>query len=133
MYGTLDISTSGLVAQRTQLDTIAGNIANAQTTSRLDGRPGPFLRRVALMAAGDEAGGPGVRVTSVVEDHVRPPRVVHDPSHPHADANGNVAYPNVDPMVEMVNAMVAVRAYEANVTAIEATKSIIASSMRLLA
>ncbi len=133
MYGALDISTSGLVAQRTQLDTIAGNIANAQTTSRLDGRPGPFLRRVALLAAGDGQGQAGVHVSRVVEDHVRPPRTVYDPSHPHANEDGIVAYPNVDPMVEMVNAMVAVRAYEANVTAIEATKSIVASSMRLLA
>jgi flagellar basal-body rod protein FlgC len=133
MYGALDISTSGLVAQRTQLDTIAGNIANSQTTSRLDGKSGPFLRRVALLASGDGQGGEGVRVTEIVEDRVRPTRAVYDPSHPHADANGIVQYPNVDPMVEMVNAMVAVRAYEANVTAIEATKSIVASSMRLLA
>lgn len=133
MYGALDISTTGLVAQRAQIDTIAGNIANAQTTKRLDGAPGPFLRRVALLAQGNGAGGPGVHVENVVEDHVRPTKKVYDPSHPQANADGIVEYPNVDPMVEMVNAMVAVRAYEANVTAMEATKSIVASSLRILA
>ncbi|MCB9851824.1 MAG: flagellar basal body rod protein FlgC [Phycisphaerales bacterium] len=133
MYGALDISTTGLVAQRAQIDTIAGNIANAQTTKRLDGVPGPFLRRVALLSEGSRDGGAGVHVQDVVEDRVRPTKKVYDPSHPQANADGIVEYPNVDPMVEMVNAMVAVRAYEANVTAMEATKSIIASSLRLLA
>ncbi len=133
MFGALDISTSGLVAQRVQLDTIAGNIANAQTTQRLDGKPGPYLRRVALLSSGDAKGNPGVRVQSVVEDTKGPVRKVKDPTHPHADADGIVAYPNVDMATEMINAMVAVRAYEANITAIEATKSIISGTLRLLA
>ncbi|MBX3394095.1 MAG: flagellar basal body rod protein FlgC [Phycisphaerae bacterium] len=133
MFGSLDISTSGLVAQRAQLDTIAGNVANSQTTRRLDGVPGPFLRRVALLAAGSDSGGPGVRVTGVVEDRRTLPRPVKDPGHPDADENGIVYYPNVDPATEMINAMVAARAYEANVTAMEATKSIIAGSLRILA
>jgi len=133
MISTINISTSGLVAQRIQLDTIAGNIANAQTTRRLDGKPGPFLRRVALLSEGAAGGKPGVHVADVVEDNRHPTRAVKDPSHPDADENGIVYYPNVDMATEMVNAMIAVRAYEANVTAMEATKSIIASSMRLLA
>ncbi|MCG8407043.1 MAG: flagellar basal body rod protein FlgC [Phycisphaerales bacterium] len=133
MYGALNISTSGLVAQRVQIDTIAGNISNAQTTRRADGQPGPYLRRVALLSAGDGRGGPGVRVHSVVEDTRSQPRQVKDPSHPDADEKGIVYYPNVDMATEMINAMVAVRAYEANITAIEATKSIIAGSLRLLA
>src|SRR5262245_53151191 len=133
MFGALDISTSGLVAQRTWLDTIAGNIANAQTTQRADGKPGPYLRQVALLAPGDGHGGPGVHVQGIVEDMLGKPREVKDPGHPDADKNGIVRYPNVDPATEMVNAMVAVRAYEANVTAMEATKSMIASTLRLLA
>jgi len=133
MFGALDISTSGLVAQRAQLDTIAGNVANAQTTRRLDGGPGPYLRRVALLAAGNGVGGAGVQVTRVVEDTRSPVRPVKDPGHPDADENGLVHYPNVDLATEMVNAMVAARAYEANVTAMEATKSIIAGTLRLLA
>ena len=133
MFGVLDISTSGLLAQRVQMDTIAGNIANMQTTRRADGQPGPYLRRVALLSNGDGQGGPGVHVQSVVEDRMGKPRLVKDAGHPDADANGIVAYPNIDPSTEMVNAMVAVRAYEANLTAIEATKSMIASTLRVLA
>lgn len=133
MISTLDISTSGLVAQRTQLDTIAANIANVRTTRRADGQPGPYLRRVALVAPGAPDGGPGVHVEKIVEDTIQKPRMVKDPSHPDADANGYVLYPNIDLATEMINAMVAVRAYEANITVAEATKSVVASTMRLLA
>lgn len=133
MFGALDISTSGLVAQRAFLDTVAGNMANAYVTRRSDGKPGPYLRRVALLAAGDGSGGPGVHVQSVVEDTKSRPRLVKDPGHPDANADGYVAYPNVDMSTEMVNAMVAVRAYEANLTAAEATKAILKSTMRILA
>ncbi len=133
MYGLLDISTSGLVAQRTQIDTISANIANSRTTRRADGEPGPYLRRVALLAPGDAKGGAGVHVEAIREDVNVLPRQVHDPSHPDANADGYVAYPNIDSSTEMINAMVAVRAYEANVTAMEATKSMMAASLRLLA
>lgn len=133
MFRSLDISTSGLVAQRIQMDTIAANIANSRTTRRADGQEGPFLRRVAMLTIGDGAGGPGVHVSQIAEDTNQEPRLVHDPSHPDADADGYVAYPNVDVSTEMINAMVAVRAYEANVTAIESTKAMLASSLRLLA
>ena len=133
MYGLLDISTSGLVAQRTQIDTISANIANSRTTRRADGEPGPYLRRVALLAPGDAKGGAGVHVEAIREDVNVLPRLVHDPSHPDANADGYVAYPNIDSSTEMIIAMVAVRAYEANVTAMEATKSMMAASLRLLA
>ncbi len=133
MFGALDISTSGLIAQRVQLDTISGNIANAQTTRQTDGREGPYLRRVALLSPGDGRGGAGVHVHGVVEDTQSQPRLVSDPGHPDANADGIVAYPNVDMSTEMINGLVAVRAYEANVTAIEATKSIVASTLRILA
>ncbi len=133
MFGALDISTSGLVAQRTWIDTITSNIANAQVTRRPDGQPGPFLRQVALFSTGDGKGGPGVHVEKVVEDRIGQPRKVHDPGHPDADENGVVLYPNVDMSTEMVNAMIAIRAYEANLTAIEATKSIMSSTLRILA
>jgi len=133
MFGALDISTSGLVAQRIQLDTIAGNIANSNTTRRTDGKVGPYLRQVALVQAGDGRGGPGVHVPKIVEDTQQKPRAVHDPSHPDADEKGIVYYPNVDMATEMINAMVAVRAYEANITAIESTKSILSNTLRILA
>jgi len=136
MFGSLDISASGLVAQRTRLDTIMGNVANAQATRRTDGEPGPYKRRMALFATGDGKGGPGVHVERIEEDTGQGPMVLM-PDHPHAIQSGPnkgyVEYPNVDYNTEMVNALLASRAYEANITAMEATKDMISSSLRLLA
>lgn len=133
MFGALDVSTSGLITQRIQMDVIAGNVANSHITRRLDGRPGPFLRQVALVSAGDGKGGPGVHVAKIVEDTQQKPRAVKDPGHVDADENGYVYYPNVDMATEMINMMVASRAYEANITSIEATKSILNNTLRILA
>src|ERR1051325_877772 len=129
MFGALDVSTSALVAQRIRLDTIAGNLANVYSTERADGEPGPYRRREALFAVGDGRGGRGVHVSDVVEDpsELRP---VYEPGNPLADERGYVLYPNVDLSTEMINGMVAARAYEANVTAMEVTKSMIASTLR---
>jgi flagellar basal-body rod protein FlgC len=139
MLSTLDISTSALVAQRTNLDTIAGNIANMHSTRTADGVPVPYQRRVALFAAGDPSrgpGAPGVHVSKVVHDP-SPPRLVHDPDHPDAMQEGpNAGYvqmPNVDYSTELINAMVASRMYEANITVMEITKTMAAASLRLLA
>ena len=136
MFGSLDVSTSGLVAQRIRLDTIAGNIANAQATRREDGVPGPYKRRMALFSVGDGKGGPGVHVEKVVEDLSRG-NLVYEPSHPDAiksgPKRGYVEYPNVDYPTEMVNAMTASRAYEANITAMQVTKDMMSSTLRLLA
>jgi flagellar basal-body rod protein FlgC len=131
MFGALDISTSALVAQRTRMDLIAANVANAQTLIRADGQPGPFRRQVALFAAGQEDGRPGVRVSEIVDDP-GPLDLRYLPNHPMADERGYVAFPNVDPTTEMVNMIEAVRAYEANVTAMEATKAIMQNSLRLI-
>ena len=137
MFGSLDISTSALVAQRVNLNTIAGNIAGMHTTRGPDGEP--YRRRVALMAPGNPAAGPeapGVHVAAVVRDQT-PFRLKHDPGHPAALKTGpHVGYvrmPNVDYSTEMVNALAAARAYEANVTVIEATKMLASASLRLLA
>ncbi len=136
MFGSLDVSTSGLIAQRVRMDTIAGNVANAQATQRADGQPGPFKRRVAVFAASDGEGGPGVHVSEIREDP-SPGKLVYEPGHPHAiqsgPRRGYVEYPNVDLGTEMVNAMLASRAYEANIAAIEVTKSMMSATMRLLA
>jgi flagellar basal-body rod protein FlgC len=135
MFSSLDISTSGLVAQRVRLDTIAGNIANAQAVARCDGEPGPYKRRFAVFETGDGKGRQGVHVREVMEDS-SPGRLAYEPSNPHAIQSGEnagcVEYPNVDLNIEMVDAMMAARAYEANVTAIDVTKSMIASTMRIL-
>src|SRR5580765_817968 len=99
MFGSLDISTSALVAQRVRMDAIAGNIANAQALQRADGRPGPYQRRFAVFTEGDGRGGPGVHVQEVAEDESAP-RMVYEPGNPHAIKDGRmkgmVAYPNVD-------------------------------------
>jgi flagellar basal-body rod protein FlgC len=145
VYGTLEISTSALVAQRTRMDVIAGNIANAFTTRRLDGEPGPYRRRFvvfeptdpnATAGTGDRASAPGVHVSAIRED----PSLLRyrlDPEHPDAIKEGPhagyVAYPNVDLSVEMVDAIEAARAYEANITVMDVTKNMISSSLRLLA
>ncbi len=135
MFGALDVSTSALVAQRVRMDTIAGNVANADATRRSDGEPGPFKRRIALFATGDGHGGPGVHVSKVIEDPSQGD-LVFQPEHPDAIRTGPragyVEYPNVDPSIEMVNAMLASRAYEANVAAIDVTKTMMSSTLRLL-
>ena len=139
MFGTLEISTSGLIAQRTRLDVIAGNIANMYATRGPHGEPGPYQRRVALLASGNPAAGrhaPGVHVQSIVHDP-SPFRKVHDPSHPDAVTTGPdtgyVLYPNVDYATEMINALQAARAYDANVTVMEISKTMAAGALRVVA
>lgn len=143
MYGSLDISVSGMVAQRTRLTAIAANIASSRAVLNGEGDPEAFRRKITLFAPGDpggrtpEARAWGVHVADIDEDPA-PPRKVYDPGHPyampddHPDA-GHVYMPNVDPVVEQVNAMEAVRAYEANVAAAEAAKTITAQALRMLA
>ena len=139
MFGSLDISTSALVAQRIRMDTIAGNIANASTPADPNGQPGPYQRRVAVFSVGNPGAGrgaPGVHVAQIVKD-TAPPEMRYDPGHPLAAKDGKwkgyVAYPNVQMSTEMINALEAARAYEANITAMGATKAMIASALRLLA
>ncbi len=134
MFDSLDISSSALLAQRVRMDTIAGNIANMNTTHDANGKPNPYRRRFAVFAPGrsDNPGAPGVRVEKVQQDS-SPFRKVMDWSHPDHDANGYVSLPNIDMAIEMVNAMEASRAYEANITAMDVTKSMINSSLRLIA
>lgn len=133
MYGVLDISTSGLVAQRTRLDTIAGNLANMNTILNADGDYEPFRRRFAVLAAGDPASGDpqGVQVQSIETDEGEL-RLKYEPDSPYADADGYVGYPDIDPVIEQMNAMEATRSYEANITAIEATKLMFNSALQIL-
>jgi flagellar basal-body rod protein FlgC len=134
MFGALDTSASALVAHRTRLEVIAANMANRHTMYDADGNYAPFHRRIALFATGDPSSGNanGVHVKEIALDP-RPLRMVYDPSHPHADGDGMVYLPNVDPAMEQINALEASRAYEANITAAEATKNMIQTSLRLLA
>lgn len=133
MFDALDIGASALMAQRTRMDTIAGNVANIGVTRNAAGEPVPFRRRIAMLQPdADATGAPGVRVAGIVEDPSAFRRAF-EPGHPDADAAGYVLYPNVDLAMEMVNMMEASRAYEASVTMMETTKAMINSSLRLIA
>ena len=134
MFGILDISTSGLVAQRTRMETVAANMANANSILEAKGKYAPYRRRSTELAAGDPMSGraEGVHVSGIKLDNTSPMRQKWDPTSPFAK-NGYVEYPNISPEVELINAMEISRAYEANIAAAEATKSMMSSSLRLLA
>jgi len=142
MYGALDISTSGMVAQRTRLNVVSANIANASSLLNADGEHDPYRRKVAMLAAGGPDGGDmGVRVAEIAADN-SPFHKVYDPTHPLAAketdperdlVEGYVNHPNVDTTIEMINGMEAFRAYEANVAAAEVSKQMMAQALQLLA
>jgi len=128
MLHTFAISASGMTAERLRMDTIANNLANANTTRTAAG--GPYRRQVPVFAARERGlrsgpggfAGAGVRVVGIRHDP-GPPRLVYDPSHPDAGPDGYVAMPNVDVVREMVDLISASRAYEANVAAFNTAKS----------
>ena len=135
MFRTLDISTSGLMAQRQWMNTIAGNIANVNTTREPDG--GSYQRRYVAFSADtsdSDAMTRGVPVEYEVKLDDSPPRLVYDPGHPDADKKtGMVAYPAFDIVTEFVNAIAASRAYEANISAVEMSKTMFSKSLVILA
>ncbi len=131
MIRALDISGSALAAQRTRLDVIAGNMANAETTRQEDGTREPYRRRVVTFASGDGAGGPGVHVDAVAQDP-SPFRERYDPGHRDADAAGYVHLPNVSVTMEYVDALEASRAYEANAAMIGVSRSMVQQALRVL-
>jgi len=139
---TLRISGSALSAERLRLDVISQNIANVQTTRTSDGRAYqrrevvfeevPLVSSLRQAPAGyaPEVGGGGVRATAVVAS-IAPTVRVHNAGHPDADAEGYVEMPNVNLVEEMVDMVVATRAYEANVAAAQATKTLVARALEL--
>ena len=142
MFDALEVSASGLTAERLRMDVTAQNLANAQTTRGADGQP---YRRKEVVLAERQGGGfgaalqgamsagkpAGVEVAAISEDQT-PLKQIYDPSHPDADANGYVQMPNVDPVAEMVDLISAQRAYEANVTAMQAAKQMFSKTLELL-
>jgi flagellar basal-body rod protein FlgC len=139
LFGALDISASGMTAERMRMDVIASNLANANTTRGPNG--GPYQRQeVVLKTAGGSgaptgagyaafgtfgqalsAAGAGVEVAQVATD-TTPGKTVYDPGNPDANAQGYVTMPNVNSVTEMTDLITATRAYEANTTAIQAVK-----------
>ncbi len=136
LFQILDVSASGLAAQRLRMETVASNLANAESTRTPEG--GPYRRRDVVFEAVPvrpfrsalDAAVRKVRVADVVVDP-SPPRLKYEPGHPDADPQGFVAYPNVELPVEMVNLVSAARSYEANVTVIEATKSMLLRALEI--
>jgi flagellar basal-body rod protein FlgC len=148
LFGSLDISASALSAERLRMDVTAENLANAQSTRTANG--GPYRRKEVVLestggggsfagalaaARGNAAsgGGPagGVRVATIAEDQ-SPNRLVYDPGHPDANAQGYVSMPNVNPVTEMVDLISASRSYEANVTAMQTAKQMFTKTLDLL-
>lgn len=133
MFGALDISTSALVAQRHRMAAISQNMAMASSAVDPNADPDDFRRRIPVFSPGDPATGnpDGVHVKEILYDQ-SPFRMVLDKGHRFADADGYVRYTNVDSMMEMINAVEATRAYEANITMAEATKNMMQGNLRLL-
>jgi flagellar basal-body rod protein FlgC len=134
MFQSFNISASGMTAQRFRTDIIAENIANVNTTKTESGEP--YRRKVVTFSeksvtpfsqyystSRNALVGNGVKVSSVTEDYETDFVETYDPSNPDADENGYVYYPNVNTVTEMTNLIDATRAYEANATAFEASKS----------
>ncbi len=127
----IDICASGLTAQRLRMDVIANNLANSTTTRTKNG--GPYRREIVIFEArsksqdfkellqGKMAGSHGVRIKEIIADN-SPLRQVYEPSHPDANSNGYVAYPNVNVVAEMTDMISASRSYEANITALNSIK-----------
>ncbi len=138
MWGSLDIPTSGMIAQRTRLDAISANLANREALYNADGEYEPYLRRVVRLAAGDPSAGSsrgqelGVHVATIERD-ASALRLKYDPTHPAADKDGNIRVPDINSVSEQVDAMTAARAYEANIAAAEAIKQMSSQAIGMLA
>ena len=146
MYAALGISATGLAAERLRMDVIANNLANADSTNGVgdayrrkvvqmaqapDGAQFALPRPAGIESTDGAADLHGVSVTAIVEDPT-PLRRVYEPGHPEADADGYVTRPNVDAVTEMVDMVAATRAFQANVTAFEATKMMAKDALRII-
>jgi flagellar basal-body rod protein FlgC len=143
LFGILTISGTALLAERERAEIVASNLANADTTHTENG--GPYVRQHVLFAADRPMSLPfgqqlanmvdfsarGVEVGEVIPDPA-PPLRRYDPGHPDADAEGYVSEPNINPVEEEVNLMGAARSYQANISAVQATKNMIASALEIL-
>lgn len=145
MFSAFNINASGMTAQRYRMDVISENVANANTTRTANGTPyrrkvvyfeekggqTAFSRVLGQAAYNHGYSGQGVKVRGVLQDYDTEMNMVYDPSHPDADENGYVTYPNVNIITEMTNMIDASRAYEANATAFNASKSMVQQGLQL--
>jgi len=137
-FSGMAASVSALTAEKLRLDVIANNIANIDSTRSPGG--GPFRRKtVVFQEIADQvlngtkkrAIGQGVQVAGILEDRDTPLRQEHNPSHPDADANGDVWYPNVDLSVELINMMNAQRAYQINVGVLNTSRQMAEKALEI--
>lgn len=146
LFTSFDICASGMTAQRLRSDIISENIANVSTTRTAEG--GTYRRKTVVFTEkhsnafnnlllsnmgvrGSGVAGNGVKVSNIVEDYETEMNMVYDPSHPDADENGYVTYPNVNVVTEMTNLISASRSYEANVTAFNAAKAMASKGLEI--
>lgn len=142
LFQAFDICASGMTAQRFRTDIIAENVANVNTTRTEDGTP--YRRKMVTFAERDKDtfhniftgkirryGGNGVKVARVLDDEETDYIMKYDPSHPDADENGYVSYPNVNIVQEMTDLIDSSRGYEANVTAFNSVKSMAQSGLQV--
>ena len=142
LFQSFNINASGMTAQRFRMDVISENVANVNTTRTEDGTP--YRRKIVSFAEKDVTPfskvlnntreaylGNGVKVYSVSEDTKSDYIKKYDPSHPDADADGYVSYPNVNTVTEMTNLIDASRSYEANVPAFQTSKAIAMKGLEL--
>lgn len=144
LFTGMNINASGMSAERLRLDVISENIANANTTRTKEG--GPYVRKNVIftekVSTADSFGevlnrtisgiGNGVKVTAITKDTDTDMNLVYEPSHPDADENGYVLYPNVNIVTEMTDLIDASRAFEANTTALEASKNVASRGLSIL-
>ncbi len=142
IFNAIDAAASGMSAERLRMDVISNNIANANTSRTAEG--GPYRRQMVVFeprsnetsfaqimaTAQQQNSGSGVRVTGIVKDQTAP-RMVYDPGHPDANKEGYREMPNINIVTEMVDMMTATRAYEANVTAVNAAKNMALKALEI--
>lgn len=149
IFQSFNISASALTSQRLRMDVISSNMANVDTTrgKMVDGEWQPYRRKTvslqpkeaqfstmlnaAIGKTGIDSAGQGVRVSRISEDTETPFKLVLDPTHPDANEEGYVEMPNVDPLRETVDLMSATRSYEANITVLNANKSMLMKALEI--
>jgi len=129
LFSAMEISASGMSAERTRLNVIASNIANARVTRTFQG--GPYRRKEVVFATilNEKMEG-GVEVVGIFPDP-SPFKMIYDPSHPDANAQGFVAMPNVDVTLEMIDMISSTRAYEANLTAFKSAQNMARKALEI--
>jgi flagellar basal-body rod protein FlgC len=139
LFSSLQVSSSGMSAQRTRAELLVENLANSETTRTPEG--GPYRRQDVVFSTDRQASpfsavfqnevGTGVTVSDIVTD-TRDPERRYMPGHPDADKDGYVAYPRINPAEDMVDLLSATRSYEANVAAISSVKDMISRSIDIM-